>query len=59
MAINEINAAGGVLGRQITYETKDGGSMPSIFATEAQKLVADQDVVNVFGKYQPHLTHRG
>ncbi len=49
MAINEINAAGGVLGRQIEYTVRDGASWPPTFAVEAQKLVNDPNIVNVFG----------
>ena len=39
LAIDEINAAGGVLGKQIVYVEEDGASEPSTFATKAEKLV--------------------
>ena len=39
LAIKEINAAGGVLGKQIEYVEEDGASEPSTFATKAEKLV--------------------
>ena len=49
LAIDEINAAGGVLGCQIVYQEEDGASDPSTFATKAEKL-GDQDGVSaVFG----------
>ena len=34
LAIDEINAAGGVLGKQIVYVEEDGASEPSTFATK-------------------------
>ncbi len=49
LAINEINAAGGVLGRQIKYIREDGASEPSVFATKAEKLIDADKVVTVFG----------
>ena len=38
LAIEEINAAGGVLGKQIEAVEEDGASEPSKFAEKAQKL---------------------
>ncbi|MDR0819223.1 MAG: urea ABC transporter substrate-binding protein [Oscillospiraceae bacterium] len=49
LAISEINAAGGVLGKQIKYIEEDGQSEPSVFATKAEKLVGSDEVVTVFG----------
>ena len=49
MAIDEINAAGGVLGKKITAVTEDGASDPAIFAQKATKLVSDDGVATVFG----------
>ncbi len=49
LAINEINAAGGVLGKQIVYIEEDGASEPSVFATKAEKLVDADNVAAVFG----------
>ncbi len=49
LAINEINAAGGVLGKQIEYVEEDGASEPSVFATKAEKLVDSEGVATVFG----------
>lgn len=49
LAIEEINAAGGVLGKQIVYVEEDGASEPSTFATKAEKLVDSEKVKTVFG----------
>lgn len=49
LAIEEINAAGGVLGKQITYIEEDGASEASVFATKAEKLVDADGVAVVFG----------
>ncbi len=49
LAINEINASGGVLGKQIVYVVEDGASEPSTFATKAEKLVDSEKVATVFG----------
>jgi len=49
LAIDEINAAGGVLGKQIAPVVEDGASDPAIFAQKASKLVESDGVVTVFG----------
>lgn len=49
LAIEEINAAGGVLGKEIVYVEEDGASEPSTFATKAEKLIVDEEVATVFG----------
>lgn len=49
LAIEEINAAGGVLGCQIVPVEEDGASDPSTFATKAEKLIDSSGVVTVFG----------
>ncbi len=49
LAIEEINAAGGVLGKQIEYVEEDGASEPATFATKAEKLVDSEKVAAVFG----------
>ena len=49
LAIDEINAAGGVLGKQIAYIEEDGASTPDTFATKAEKLVGQDKVATVFG----------
>ncbi len=49
LAIEEINAAGGVNGCQISYVEEDGASNPSTFATKAEKLIEEDEVATVFG----------
>jgi urea transport system substrate-binding protein len=49
LAIEEINSAGGVLGKQIEYVEEDGASEPSTFASKAEKLVGQTKVATVFG----------
>jgi urea transport system substrate-binding protein len=49
LAIDEINAAGGVLGKKIVPIVEDGASEPSTFAQKAQKLIQQEKVVTVFG----------
>nr|WP_157218375.1 urea ABC transporter substrate-binding protein [Sphingomonas formosensis] len=49
LAIDEINAAGGVNGKKIQAVTEDGASDPATFAQKASKLIDDDGVVTVFG----------
>jgi len=49
LAIEEINAAGGVMGKKINALVEDGASDPSTFAQKASKLIEDNGVVTVFG----------
>jgi len=49
LAIDEINAAGGVNGKQIVPVIEDGASEPAMFAQKAQKLIQEDNVVTVFG----------
>ncbi|MET0241011.1 MAG: urea ABC transporter substrate-binding protein [Sphingobium sp.] len=49
LAIDEINAAGGVLGKKIATVVEDGASDPAIFAQKASKLIENDGVVTVFG----------
>ena len=49
MAIDEINAAGGVLGKQIIPVKEDGASDWPTFAEKAGKLIDQDNVVTVFG----------
>lgn len=51
MAVEEINASGGVLGKQLRLISEDGASEPTIFAEKAQKLVASDCAAAVFGGY--------
>lgn len=49
LAIKEINAAGGVLGKQIEAVVEDGASDWPTFAEKATKLIDQDKVVTVFG----------
>jgi urea transport system substrate-binding protein len=49
LAIDEINAAGGVLGKQIEPIKEDGASDWPTFATKAEKLLTVDRVAVVFG----------
>ncbi len=49
MAIDEINAAGGVLGKQIEPVVEDGASDWPTFAEKAGKLLLEDQVAVVFG----------
>jgi len=49
LAIDEINADGGVLGRQIEPIEEDGASEPAVFAEKAEKLLQSDGVATVFG----------
>ncbi len=49
LAIDQLNAKGGVLGKQIAPVIEDGASDPSTFAQKATKLIEEDKVVTVFG----------
>jgi urea transport system substrate-binding protein len=49
LAIEEINAAGGVMGKQIEAVVEDGASDPAVFAQKASKLTESDKVATVFG----------
>ncbi|WP_337103135.1 urea ABC transporter substrate-binding protein [Paenibacillus sp. YIM B09110] len=49
MAIDEINAAGGVLGKKIIPVLEDGASDWPTFAEKARKLISEDKVATVFG----------
>jgi len=49
LAIDQLNAKGGVLGKQISPVVEDGASDPSTFAQKATKLLEEDQVVTVFG----------
>jgi urea transport system substrate-binding protein len=51
MAIDEINAAGGVMGRKIEVVIEDGASDNSVFAQKARKLLEQDKVVAIVGCY--------
>ncbi|MEQ3540736.1 urea ABC transporter substrate-binding protein [Pseudonocardia tropica] len=49
MAADEINAAGGVMGKKLEIVAEDGASEPTIFAEKATKLIQSDCVAAVFG----------
>ncbi|HMC08733.1 MAG TPA: transporter substrate-binding protein, partial [Actinomycetota bacterium] len=49
LAIDEVNKAGGVLGKQIAVVTEDGASDWPTFAEKARKLLTVDKVATVFG----------
>ena len=49
MAMEEINAAGGVLGKQLEWVVEDGASDWPTFAEKAKKLLDSDKVATVFG----------
>jgi urea transport system substrate-binding protein len=49
LAAGEINAAGGILGKQIDFIEEDGQSEPTVFAEKINKLLTEDKVAAVFG----------
>ena len=49
LAIEQINKAGGVLGKQIEPIVEDGASKPEVFAQKIEKLLTTDKVSVVFG----------
>jgi urea transport system substrate-binding protein len=49
MAVDEINAKGGVLGKQLKIVQQDGKSEPAVFAEKAKTLIEKECVAAVFG----------
>jgi urea transport system substrate-binding protein len=49
LAAQEINADGGVLGKELEIVSEDGQSEPTVFAEKAGKLVTSDCVAAVFG----------
>ncbi|MDO6729245.1 urea ABC transporter substrate-binding protein [Marinovum sp. 2_MG-2023] len=49
LAIEQINAQGGILGRKIEYVQEDGGSDWPTFAEKAKKLLVQDKVASVMG----------
>lgn len=49
LAVEEINAAGGVNGRPLQMIVADGRSDPAVFAAEAERLIAEEGVSAIFG----------
>ena len=53
MAAEEINARGGILGRELTIDIIDGGSTADSALNVAQKIASSDEYVTVFG---PHFS---
>ncbi len=51
MAISEINASGGVMGKQVRAIEEDGASDPKTYNEKASKLVIEDKLPTVFGSY--------
>jgi urea transport system substrate-binding protein len=49
LGAEQINAAGGVLGKKLTLVSEDGASEPTVFAEKATKLISSDCVAAVFG----------
>ncbi|MEI6239763.1 MAG: transporter substrate-binding protein, partial [Planctomycetia bacterium] len=49
LALEEINAAGSILGRPVRWVIADGASDPPTFARQAEKLIREDGVSVVFG----------
>lgn len=49
LAADQINAEGGVMGKQLEVVQEDGASEPTIFAEKAEKLIQSDCVAAVFG----------
>lgn len=52
LAIDEINAAGGVLGLPLEPIIEDGASSPEVFAEKARKLLEVDEVAVIFGGWR-------
>jgi urea transport system substrate-binding protein len=49
MAIDEINASGGLLGRRLEVIIRDGQSEGAVFAQKAEQLIKEDQVAVIFG----------
>ncbi|MFZ4431517.1 MAG: transporter substrate-binding protein, partial [Phycisphaerales bacterium] len=49
LALEEVNASGGVLGRPVRWVIADGASDPVTFARQAERLIRDEAATVVFG----------
>lgn len=57
LALEEINAAGGVKGRPLEWVYADDQSKPETALTAAQKLFQDKEIVMVTGEYSSSNTY--
>lgn len=49
LAVDEVNAGGGVLGRKLEVLIEDGASDPATFARKAERLIVRDRVASLFG----------
>lgn len=49
LAVEEINAAGGLLGRRVELKIEDTRALPALAAAAAEKLITGQHAVALFG----------
>jgi len=49
LALEELNEAGGLLGRRLEWIVADGRSDPQVFAQEARRLIESEKVAVLFG----------
>jgi branched-chain amino acid transport system substrate-binding protein len=56
MAISDINAKGGVLGKEIKLFSEDDASQPSQSASAAMKLIIQNEVVAIIGAHNSACT---
>jgi urea transport system substrate-binding protein len=49
LALKEVNAQGGVAGREVRWEVADGRSDPATFASQALRLIEERKVEAIFG----------
>lgn len=49
LAVEEINARGGILGRKVEMISRDGGNRPELHARLAREIIAQEKVVAIFG----------
>jgi len=57
LAAEELNAAGGILGREVRLSTVDGGAEPESVAMEVRSLVARGQVDAVIGAHTSAVRH--
>ncbi|MBU0799125.1 MAG: ABC transporter substrate-binding protein, partial [Alphaproteobacteria bacterium] len=55
LALEEINASGGILGRQVTVVSRDDGAKPADAVTVANELVSREGATLLFGTLLSHV----
>ncbi len=57
LALQEINAAGGVKGKKLEFVFADDQSKPETGLTAAQQLIEDKDIIMLTGEYASSITY--